>query len=147
MNTVMRCMSAISARMRLKKTRVHHISSQRNFDRSHLCLLGDLSSVAMSIETVQEQMAAMALRQQQTEQMLQQTAGVLQQSQQQATAAATAAGHSASSQSMSMVDTRLSEKPERWNGEDKSRKDSHVISWRADKGRASGSVLCAKLSG
>ena len=72
-------------------------------------------------------MAEMALRQDQTEQMLQQTAGALQQSQQQAAAAATAAGQSASSQRMNMVDTRLLGKPERWNGEDKSWKDSRFI--------------------
>ena len=97
--------------------RVHHISRWRSFDRSHFYLLGDLSFVAMSIETLQQQMADMALRQQQTDQMLQQTKGALQQSQQQA----------ASPQSMSMVDTRLVGKPERWNGEDKILEDWRFV--------------------
>ena len=67
----------------------------------------------------------MKSRQQHTEQMLQQNSGALQQSQQQQAAAATVAGHCASS--MSMVDTRLLGKPERWNGEDKSWKDWRFV--------------------
>ena len=62
---------------------------------------------------------------------------------------------------MSMVDTRLLGKPERWNGEDKSWKNSwfvtrahlmaaplslHDLLERAENGGASDSVLCAKLT-
>ena len=122
------------------KTGVQNIP-RWSFDRSHFRLLGVYLFVAMSIETLQQQ----------TDQMLQQTAGALRQSEQQAAAASTAAGQSASSQSMSVVDTRLMGKPERWNGEDKSSKmealpSAHDHLERAENGGASDSVLCAKLT-
>ena len=45
------------------------MSWQRSYDRSHLCLLGGMSFVAMLVETLQQQMAEVVLRQQQTEQI------------------------------------------------------------------------------
>ena len=63
----------------------------------------------MSTEALQQQMAKMALRQQQTEQMPQQTADALRQSEQQrqAAAASAAASQGGPPENMIMVDTRL----------------------------------------